>query len=267
MTKLVLRPWALVLGLGLGPWALGGPWSLVAQRGAATDPAAAERFLTTLQDGVARHDVHAVSQLAQYPMNVLASPFNIPVSDAAAFEKGFDNYLSPELRAALALAGVTRAGAPPPIFPVVLSADAMTIVGRIAARRIGTTFKIARITVPPSYLKGDATVRKPFRVQFPAGIFATRFSGALLRYDIASYIVPVVKGETLQASLYGGGDRDTTLRIIDMKNGVPLDDRAKQGTRVWTGQVPATGDYRVDVVGLTAENGPAAKYMLAINLR
>src|SRR4029078_11068735 len=74
-------------------------------------------FLRGLQSAVAHQDARAVAAMVQYPLTVLASPYSIPVPDADPFVKGFDAFFPPELRMVVALAGVSQADQPAPIYP------------------------------------------------------------------------------------------------------------------------------------------------------
>jgi len=55
--------------------------------------------------------------------------------------------------------------------------------------------------------------------------------------------------------------------VVDAATGTPLDDRARQGSRIWTGRVPATGDYRIDIVREATGGAAVLTYSLAVALR
>jgi hypothetical protein len=57
-------------------------------------------------------------------------------------------------------------------------------------------------------------------------------------------------------------DRSAELFLTDLQRGA----EARDGTRIWTGRVPASADYRVDVIDAAADSH-AVKFVLAINVR
>jgi hypothetical protein len=56
-------------------------------------------------------------------------------------------------------------------------------------------------------------------------------------------------------------------RVLDAETGVPVDARAREGTRVWVGRVPTAGDYRIDVVRTLSAGDPVLIYRLSVSLR
>jgi LysM repeat protein len=97
------------------------------------------------------------------------------------------------------------------------------------------------------------------RITFPAGQTSTSVSGALVGHQTLSYVLAATQGQTLTATL-SANVNEIAIRIYD-PNGLlvkPLD-----GNLAWTGPLAATGDYRIDLVGLT---DPSKNYILSVAL-
>lgn len=147
-------------------------------------PQAAARvdvFLGALQRAVEGRDRRAVASMVQYPINVLVSGLQVPIRDAATMVKTYDAVFTPDLENMIAQSGVPRTGQPAPPYPIRTTPDGMVLGGFVWIQRVGSGFKIVRITVPPT-----ASVRalrhEPTRVTFPNGVTA-QLSGLLVRRD------------------------------------------------------------------------------------
>ena len=70
----------------------------------------------------------------------------------------------------------------------------------------------------------------------------------------------------LEIRIDGSAGRAIVAHVRDA-GGSALDARARDGTRVWAGPVPAEGDYRIDVVRTTRDGDSALVYRLTVTLR
>lgn len=97
------------------------------------------------------------------------------------------------------------------------------------------------------------------RVTFPPGVTTVPVSNVLIGHETVSYLLAGAQGQTLSVSL-AAPINEIALRIQDPSgiNIKPLD-----GNMIWTGTLPATGDYRIDLVGLT---DPNKSYILTVTL-
>jgi hypothetical protein len=61
--------------------------------------------------------------------------------------------------------------------------------------------------------------------------------------------------------------RDIVARVFDAITKAPIDARGGEGTRVWSGRLPASGDYVIDVVRAAARRDAVLTYWLTVSLR
>ena len=61
--------------------------------------------------------------------------------------------------------------------------------------------------------------------------------------------------------------RDIVAHVMEADTATPLDDRARDGVRVWTGRVPASGTFRIDIVREARGGDPVLTYALSVSLR
>jgi hypothetical protein len=236
----------------------------------ATNDRLVESFLGQLQRAVDHRDRRAVAGMIRYPITVLVSGWQVPVRDAAALSMSYDLFFTPEMRCLIVQSGVPRGNEPPPLNPVKVMSDGISIGdGRIWAQRSGTTFQITRLIIPPSapmrfvaqaprrvVLSGSASTHRP-----------AQFSGVLAGDAVESFLVSARKGQLLQASINGFRGSDATVRVFDQKSGNPIEARTPDGARTWRGVIPASADYRIDVVRLAPYCDPPLQYLLAVTLR
>lgn len=171
----------------------------------------------------------------------------VPIENAAALVERYDLVFTTELKAALARE--QRA-----------STDDGFVVGGITVRSTASGLKIAKIVVPPASTTTTTTgppaasrrqvtePRRPRRIIVPSGGSPAELAGALARGATVSYVVWATTNQLLQVRIDGVRGRDVVAHVRDAKTGAPLDDRARDGVRSWSGRVPATGDYRIDVM-------------------
>ena len=236
-------------------------------------------FLRELQVAVARDNREAVAARVQYPLIVFAAGMRIPIVDAASLIQTYDVVFSPALKAVIAEASLPTRGRTAPKYPVAVVADAV-IVGDevIRIQPVGGALKVTGIKVPlappsalvpapatPAPSRGAATSREPRRLSLRVG--QARLSGALAPGARDAYVVSVMKNQLLEVRIDGVSGRAIVARIVNSKNREPLDARARDGVRTWTGRVPEDTDYRIDVVRLAPAGEPRLPYVIVISLR
>ena len=236
----------------------------------ATEDARVRPFLARLQGAVARGDRQAVAAEVQYPLTVFVQGLRMPVEDAAAFVERYDQIMTPDVRTAIAAARMPSGGTP--ARGLRIAADGAVRIGDcISVDPVGESIRIVAITVkvaaPAAAAPGGggggrvAARRLSFRVGRP-----TQASGALAPKQTDRYVAQVGQGTLLDVRVDRVRGTDVVARVVDAKTGKPIDARAGAGARVWTGRVPATAEYRIEVVrrGGDADLMP---YVLTVQLK
>jgi LysM repeat protein len=97
------------------------------------------------------------------------------------------------------------------------------------------------------------------RITFAAGATSASVSGALVAHETISYVLAANQGQTMTATL-SANFNDIAMKIYNPGGLLikPLD-----GNLTWTGPLSATGDYRIDLVGLT---DPTKNYTLTVTV-
>jgi hypothetical protein len=232
-------------------------------------------FLRELQRAVTRDDREAVAGKVQYPLIVFAAGIRIPLADAAALVQTYDVIFSPALKAVITEASLPTRGRTVPKYPVSVVADGV-IVGNevIRIQLVGGALKVTGIKVPlappsdpvtaaPS--RATASRREPRRLRLEVG--QARLSGALAPGARDAYVVSVKRNQLLEVRIDGVRGRDIVTRIVNANNRAPLDTRARDGVRTWTGRVPEDADYLIDVVRLAPAGEPRLPYVVVISMR
>ena len=227
-------------------------------------------FLGELRRAVARDDRTAVASLVQYPLTVLAGDLRISIKDAAALVTSYDVVFTPALKTVVAQAAIRAAGKPAPVYPVTITDREVTIGDElIRLQPVGGVLKITRIREPLVLRSGGAGAgaaeREPKRLSLRIG--QTQLSGALTPGGRDEYIVSTTKNQLVEVRINGVNGRDIVARLVDLKTREPLDAKARDGARVWTGRVPEDGDYRIDIVRLAPAGEPRLPYILIISMR
>jgi hypothetical protein len=242
----------------------------------ALDQRLAASFVLELQRGLARDDRAAVAALIAYPLTVYAGGVRIPVRDAAFL---FDNYnvvFTPTLKDIVAQARIADGG-PSARYKIALSPGALSIADDvIEAQSIEGKLKITRITVPLSF-PGEEPVaaapraetfkpRQPRRIVFGSGLRSAQVSGALAPGGRESYVFSAAKDQWVEVRLDRVPGRAIIAHIVDQKR-AGLDARARAGARIWTGRMPASGEYRIEVERVIPAGAPALPYDLIVTLK
>jgi large repetitive protein len=154
---------------------------------------------------------------------------------------------------------VTGAVIKVPINSAAAGAVQIPVTGAVTSTSNTPTVTNTPVTVTVTPTVGTTTPGGATRITFPAGQTSTSVSGALVGHQTLSYVLTANQGQTLTATL-SANVNEIAMRIYD-PNGLlvkPLD-----GNLTWTGLLAATGDYRIDLVGLT---DPTKNYILTVAL-
>jgi LysM repeat protein len=100
-------------------------------------------------------------------------------------------------------------------------------------------------TITPTV--GTTTPGQPTRITFPAGSTSATVSGAVVSHETVSYVLAASQGHTMTVTLTANAS-DIAMRISDPA-GIQI--KMLDGNLTWTGLLSATGDYLIDLVGLT----------------
>jgi len=217
-----------------------------------------DAFLATVQRACARGDRAALAGLVQYPLAVFAGGWNIPVKDRATFLQSYDAFFTEDVQEAIAAAS-TRLRLDP-------TAAFLPFGNVLRIKNVGGSFRIVAIVMPPPGQRVRAARRETVRVSFPARLERTAYAGSLAAGEHESYLVRAKRNELLEVRIDGFAGRAIVAHVLN-EAGAALDTRAREGTRVWAGRVPAEGDYRIDVVRTTRDGDPALVYRLTVALR
>ena len=217
-----------------------------------------DAFLATVQRLCARGDRAALAGLVQYPLTVFAGGWNIPVKDRAAFLQYYDALFTDDVKASIASASPRLRFDPAAAF--------LPFGNVLRIKPAGGSFRIVAIVMPPPGHRVRAARRETVRVSFPARQDWTAYAGSLAVGEHESYIVRAKRNEFLEVRIAGFAGRAIVAHVLDAA-GSAVDARAREGTRVWAGRVPAEGDYRIDVGRTTRDGVPALVYRLTVTLR
>ena len=269
----------VALGLTAGVRAVAGqsPAGAPAVSLGALDQRLAASFVLELQRGLARDDRAAVAALIAYPITVFAGGVRIPIRDAAFLLENYHLIFPSNLKDIVTQARIADGGFAGR-YPIVLRPGALSIANDvIEAQSIEGTLKITRITIPlsPAGEETAATVprsetskpRGPRRIVFGRGLRSAQVSGALAPGGRESYIFSAAKDQWVEVRIDRAPGRAIIARIVDQKRRVGLDARASAGARIWTGRMPASGDYRIEVERVIPTGTPALPYDLVVTMR
>jgi hypothetical protein len=228
--------------------------------GAPADDRSAERFLAALQAACDRNDRAAIAATVQYPIRVIVGGWIIPVVDRATFIQSFDAFFTEEIKDLIAEAATTHRTVKP--------ADVISLGnGALRAMRVNGRFRIIGIAPPAPSRKVRGARRATTVVSFRTGESSAAFTGTLAAGEHERYIVRASRNELLEARVDRVRGRDIVARVFDATTKTALDARSQTGARVWTGRIPATGDYLIDVVRTAPPGEPVLTYWLTISLR
>ena len=229
----------------------------------------ATRFIVRLRAAIAGHQRQAAAAMFRYPLrvNAPALPLPIPLDNASAAVQMYELLFTPEMRCAIEMAQVPENGRPQPKYPLVVNAGALNLgQGLIVAERAAGAFKITRMTLigaPDGRKPGTPVVSQEIDLRFKGMIRQVASNLAGDGFD--RFTVSMTQGSVLQARLERFKGLDAVLRVTDSR-GQAVDPK-EDGTRVWAASVPASGNYRVDVVRKAPFCDPPLTYLLTLTAR
>jgi hypothetical protein len=249
------------------------------------DARAASAFLAALQNAVRRDDRTAVAAMIQYPILVNTGTLRIPFAEPAALAERYDLIFSPALKAAIAASAFAAPGQQRSPTTTVTSETAMTIAGGyIGAEKIEGVFRITRISLPPpdgaaaspgpassvapnSPAKGAAPRRGAERLTVRGRLRMAQATGTLAAGETRSYIVWGGQGQLLDVRVDGVRGREILLRVVNARTGAPVDARAGEGVRRWSGRLSAGADYRIELKRGEPDPDRAPQYALVVTVK
>lgn len=223
-------------------------------------------FLARLRSGIAAANRPAVAAMFRYPLRVTAPvlPLPIPLPGASATLQMYELLFTPEMRCAIEMAQVPQDGRPQPRYPLVASDGVLNLgQGLIVAERVAGVFKITRMTLigsPAGRKPGTPVVSEEIDLRFKGMV--RQVAGNLAGDAFDRFTVSLTQGSLLQARLERFKGLDAVLRVTDGQGHsmFPKED----GKRVWAAPVPASGQYRVDVVRKAPFCDPPLTYLLTL---
>jgi len=238
------------------------------------DEGAVLQFVRELQRNLARDDRQAIAARVQYPLTVLVGDVRIPISSAAALIENYELVFTPALKAVVADARPS-AGRPAGATLSVTADFASIGADAVRIERIGDALKITRIIVPLAVASARDSAggtgraaghdRAPRRLLF--GVGQLQRAGALAAGERDAYLIGATKNQLLEVRITGVAGRSVVARMMNANTGKPLDERAQNGVRTWVGRIPEDGEYRIDVVRLTAGGEPRLSYLMTVSKR
>lgn len=230
----------------------------------------AQAFVARLLGAISSGNRRAVGGMFRYPLRVNAEGLPpIPLDNAASTLQLYDLLFTPEMRCALEQAQPPQAGQPLPKYPLLTAGDALTLAGGVlVAERTAGTFRITRLTVigtpaPRSSRRGEPQRTEQIDLKFKGTV--RQAAGNLAGDAVDRYTVSMTQGSLLQAKLERFRGLGAVLRVTDVK--AQAVDAKADGRRTWAGVMPASGDYRVDVVRKAPFCDPPLTYLLTLTTR
>ena len=221
---------------------------MVAAVGAADS---AESFRAALLRALVARDVRTVQTFFVFPLRVtLPGGQTMSLRDAASLSGlAYKAILTPDTICAVERGQVTDDG------------QTVTIGKGVAvAKRSDGALKITELKVIGPAAEENREVRATLDLRFKG---ATRQVAGNLAHDaVDAYIVSLTKGVVLQGRLERFQGLGAIIRVTDAK-GQPVDAKA-DGRRAWSGAIPASGNYRVEVARKAPFCGPPLTYLLTL---
>jgi hypothetical protein len=226
-------------------------------------------FVARLRSAIAASNRAAVAAMFRYPLRVNAPvlPLPIPLDNARATLQMYELLFTPEMRCAVEMAQVPQDGRPRPKYPLVVSEGVLNLgQGLIVAERAAGAFKITRMTLigsPAGRQPGTPVISEEIDLRFKGMI--RQVAGNLAGDAFDRFTVSLTGGAVLQARLERFKGLDAVLRVTDGHGHsiFPKED----GKRVWAAPVPASGQYRVEVVRKAPFCDPPLTYLLTLTAR
>ena len=223
-------------------------------------PSAADRFLAELQAAAERNDRAAIAEMVQYPIKTFISGWVIPIVDRKTFITSFDAFFTEEIKDLVAEAAAR---------PRAAKANDVIVLGNGALRamRVNGRFRIIGLVPPPPSRKARAARHGTTVVSFRSGESSAAFTGTLAAGEHERYVVRASRNELLDVRVDRVRGRSVVARVFDAATRTAIDARAQEGTRVWTGRLPASGEYLIDVVRTAPPGEAVLTYWLTVSVR
>jgi hypothetical protein len=114
---------------------------------------------------------------------------------------------------------------------------------------------------------GNGARRATTVVGFRPGESSAAFTGTLGAGEHERDVVRASRNELLEVRIDRVRGRDIVARVFDAATRIAIDARAQEGTRVWTGRIPASADDLIDVARAAPPGEAVLTYWLTIGLR
>jgi hypothetical protein len=101
----------------------------------------------------------------------------------------------------------------------------------------------------------------PVRIKFPTGAISTKEQGKVIAGNVNHYLLKAMTGQTMTV-IISSPNNDLFLTIYGMQDGSPLV-RSVAGETSWTGVLPGTQDYMIEVVS----EGGTTHYTLQVTVQ
>ena len=214
-----------------------------------------EGLLRDLQRAIDRGDRQAVAALVDFPLTARVGDVRVRVEDAAMLARQFESIFTSRVL------GAIRDG----------SAIRENIIEVEAVRGV---FRITRVSALPELPAASRSAARPRpgsqaprRVAFSTVQQTGTLTGTLAPGESEFFLAYVEKNRLLITRIDGVRGRDIVLKVFDHKSGKPLDERSAEGLRTWSGRVPESADYRIQVLRPAAAGDALLPYTLVVMRR
>ena len=222
----------LFVAFALG-WALAGPTAAKAPLGRSTEPSAADRFLADLHAASSGTDREAIAGMVQDPIKTFISGWVIPIVDRKTFITSFDAFFTDEIKDLVADAAVR----PHAARRTTSSSSATARSARCRSMVVSGLSDSCRCR----RLEGSAPRGTARRWSASGPATAVAFTGTLAAGEHERYVVTASRNELLDVRVDRVRGRQHRRPGADGATSMVIDARAQEGTRVWTGRLPASG--------------------------
>jgi hypothetical protein len=229
----------------------------------------AQAFVARLRNALDSGNRRSAAGMFRYPLRVHSPmlPLPIPLDNIAATLEMYDLLFTPEMRCAIEMAQAPAADTPRPTYPLIVNGNVLNLGhGLIVAERTSGAFRITRMTLigsPERRKPGTPVAGTEIDLRFKGMV--RQVAGNLAGDGFDRYTVAMTEGAILHARLERFKGLDAVLRVTDSA-GRPVDPKA-DGRRTWASSLPASGQYRVDVVRKAPFCDPPLTYLLTLAVR
>jgi hypothetical protein len=137
-------------------------------------------------------------------------------------------------------------------FPLLVTQDYFITV--ISSRNTPTNYTL-QVTIPPLQLSTAATpTSTPRRISFAVGEMSALVNGSTFTPGQDRFVIRALAGQTMWVNLIGMPPNPAMFVIYGADGNVLISDHA--GASTWTGELPSTQDYYIDVRSVGADVVP-----------